>query len=499
MVGLWASSLSSARDISVYVDSYIDTLDPHHTRTFAGHSVANTLHVGLLRYQSDGQLGPGLAQDWVISEDGLTYTFSLKPNLSWSDGGAVHAQDISAGIKRALSPVRPSPFAETLFAIENAEAYLSQTLSKGETLGISVLDASTLSIKLQRRSAGFLHVLAHPVSKPVPQGNPNVIAEGTVTASGYKVVRHLPTRLEIESLETGSHLVFEVVPSVDQAWQDATQAEAFVSAGLPMLAVPGGGAEALMVQPEGGESLYAYAFNMERAPFEQLEVRHALAMSVDRTKLLSGLEIDSAIPANQIVPPSAMTYDKSYGAPFAPLTVEERTAVAEALLSEHQIRPGDGFSINLRIPEGDMHLHIARDVVSMWSEIGIDANIVSAPLPEHWRALADGDFDVALTRWPTPRDMPRGFLAPMTRAAGPWNFSRYNFPDFDERLARADKGASKEDAAGHYREAEKALIEDQNLVALFFYRPFTFVSPNIAGWAANPIGLHPMAVLSVSQ
>jgi ABC-type transport system substrate-binding protein len=155
--------------------------------------------------------------------------------------------------------------------------------------------------------------------------------------------------------------------------------------------------------------------------------------------------------------------------------------------------------VRLRLPDGDIHHEVATAVAELWARAGIDTQIIQAPLPEHWQALYEGDFDVAFVAWPGRRDTPRDGFAPISRVGGPWNFPRYGFPDFSDRLDRASESLRDDVRASHYREAEKALIEDQSLLALFFYRPLALVSLQVRGWQTNTVGIHPLATLSLAN
>lgn len=488
---------SFARSITVYVDSRIDTLDPHHTTSFAGHLVASTLHQGLFHYQNDGRLVPALVKDWTVSDNGLEYHFTLKSDLQWSDGSPLEAKDIVAGIKRSLNPLRPSPFAGKLYPIKNAEAYLAGALSEGESLGLSALDAQTVQVSLHRRDNTFLDVLAHPVAKPAPARNPDLITGGRVTSGTYGFEVRENNYFKLTSNSEGPNLTFKVSNSVEQIWRASQRDEAFITASMPIVSVPRVGDRGDIVRIDNGESLYAYAVNMEKVAFDTLEVRHALSMSVDRTELLKNLPITSAMPATQFVSPSARTYAKSYTTPFSSLTFEEREAVAEALLAELGLGPNANFVVRLRIPEGAIHKAVADSISRMWSTVGVSTETIQSPFPLHWQAVEEGDFDIAFVSWPTARDNPLGVLEPLSQSAGPWNFANYSFPEFDERLARAAESTNADVRADYHREAEKALIEDQSIIALFYYQPLALVSPNISGWQSTSAGIHPLTDLSI--
>ncbi len=493
-----ASKSETPQNITVFVSSALETVDPHHAVTFADHNVVNTLHAGLTAYGEEGQLSPALSESWVVSDDGRIYTFTLKANLTWSDGQRLTSADVVAGIKRALNPARLSPFAPKLFSITSAEAYALGQMVESDVLGIAAPDDQTVAFTLHRRDNNFLQVLAHPVAKPAPVKNPESVSTGQVT-SGLYIIEEKDSITRLVSRDAKRTLTFETVMSAQEAWLRSETSGLFVTADIPIVSVPFIGARASEIKPSGGESLYAYAVNMARKPLDTLEVRHALAMSINRGAILESLGVSGLKVATQYVSKSAMTYGKSYKAPFASLTFEEREAVAAALLSEQGYGLSNRLMIRLRIPLGDVHADVAQRVAEMWAVAGIDTEIVAAPFQNHWLALEHGDFDVAFVAWPGARDTPRATLEPLSQFGGPWNFPRYAFPDFTEFLVRADEGRDEAASAGQYREAEKALIEDQTLLALFFYTPLALVSPDLRGYQTNPAGVHPLNVLAVAE
>jgi oligopeptide transport system substrate-binding protein len=494
----WSPTPRAAADsVTVFVGSELSQLDPHYAISYADHLAVNALHLGLTTYNEYGNLIPGLAESWIISGDSLTYTFTLKPGASWSDGRAITGDDFVAGIRRALDPDRPTPFAAKLFVIADAEAFQTESMAQGRSLGVVAPDRRTVVFTLGRRDVDFLHILSHPVAKPTPALDPDAVATGRITSGPYQLTAQQGSRVDLVPREEGPTLRLEPADSVDQVWIDSEESGAFVTAALPIVSTPRAGRRGADIRRDGGDALYAYAVNTTRTPLNTLEARHALSMAIHRPEVMRRNPVAGASPATQFVSPSAMTYARPYRTPFASLTLEEREAVAAALLSEHDYGVDNRFTVKLRVPSGDIHTEIASVVAEMWARAGIDTEIVTAPLHEHWQALADGDFDVAFVSWPGRRDTPRSSLEPLSRAGGPWNWPRYDFPDFSERLERAAESRKDEVRAGQYREAEKALIEDQTLLALFFYQPLALVSSSVGGWQTNAAGLHPLGALSV--
>lgn len=489
---------AASQSIFVGVDSNIETLTPHQATTFAEHVVARALHRGLVQYNAAGVLGPGLAEDWSISANGQTYKFTLKRGLTWSDGSPLGPKHVVAGLKHALAPSTGAPFAAKLFPIRNAEIYAAGLQQERDALGVSVAEDGEVVINLSRRSTNFLHTLAHPVAMPLPEGGSDALTSGALTSGAYTVIDQTEDgHLTLQPVRSGSQLTFITLPSANVAWDLVRADQPFVTASVPIVSVPSVGGDADRLQRDNGEALYAYAVNMQRPPFDTIEVRHALSMAIRRPALMREVRIARALAAEQYVSPPIMQGLSSYRVPFAPLSYEEREAVAGALLSEIGYGVSTPLRVSLRIPEGDVHRRIADVVKTMWSAASIETNIVESPMPDHWDALERGDFDVAFMAWPTRRDTPLGILEPLSTSGGPWNYPRYDFADFSDRLVRADEEEEIGDRLQYFRAAEKAIIEDQTVIALFFYTPVTFVSPTVKGWLANAQNHHPLRALTV--
>lgn len=489
------ASHGNAQVIDVYVGSDVQELDPHQATSFAEHAVAGALHRTLVAYDSAGQIIPDLAESWSVDRARTRWVFTLKPGLTWSDGRPLTSEDFVAGLQRALISEQPSPFVNQLQAI----ARRAPEAGEGGTQALQVFAPDPLSVELNlvRPDDLLPYRLTWPLAAPVPAANPDAIASGQVVSGDY-VVSGTPTdSLVLFHRGTGQQLRVQPTLSVSDAWERSSVSEAFVSVALPIVSVPRPGDRGDDVRTSGSQDLYGYVVNTRRSPLNTLEARHALAMAINRAEVLADVSVPGATPAVEFVPSTAKTYETSYRTPYASLTEEEREAVAEALLADAGFGSDNRFAVRLRIPSGDIHRTVADAVARQWQRSGIVTEIICAPMPEHWAALEAGDFGVAFASWPGPKDTPRSFIEPLSTFSGPWNFGAYTFDELGERLSRAAEASRPDVRAQYYREAEKALIEDQTVFALFTYSPLSLVSPNLVGWQTNAAGVHPLAQLGV--
>ena len=143
-----------------------ETLDPQVASSDSELLVCRNIYEGLIRQNEKGEIVPGAAKSYEFSS--LTYTFTLRENLRWSDGEPLKAEDFVFGIKRALSPETRAPFARLLYAIAGAAEFNSgkKTVTPASALGISAPDDKTVVIKLAYDDKNFLKALSMPVSMP---------------------------------------------------------------------------------------------------------------------------------------------------------------------------------------------------------------------------------------------------------------------------------------------------------------------------------------------
>ena len=164
------SSLAGAAPVVLHRgnDADPDTLDPQKVFTDETGYVAMDMFVGLTTYDAASNPIPGIAQSWTISPDGLTYTFKLRPNLKWSDGSVLTADEMALGIVRTLDPKTAAPLANLGFCIRNAVAVNSGKMPP-DKLGVRVVDASTIEIKVEAPCPTLIAALAEPPFAPVPK------------------------------------------------------------------------------------------------------------------------------------------------------------------------------------------------------------------------------------------------------------------------------------------------------------------------------------------
>ena len=185
-----------------------DSLDPHQVSGNWEDRIIGDMFMGLTTEAADGTVIPGAAESWTISDDGLTYTFTLRDH-TWSDGTPVTAEDFVFGLRRILDPATAAEYAYLLFPIKNAEAINSGNLADPEALGARAVDPKTLEITLEQPTSYFLGLLTHYTSFPIPKHKVEELGDdwvkpGNIVGNGaYTVVEWVPnSQVRMEKSDT---------------------------------------------------------------------------------------------------------------------------------------------------------------------------------------------------------------------------------------------------------------------------------------------------------
>lgn len=477
----------AAVTLRVVVPALPSQLDPHKAVTPVDRAVASELFLGLTARDSAGLLIPGAAT-WQSDPNGLTYTFTLRRGLAWSDGTPLEAADFAAGLTRARDPATAAPFTDDLALIANLAAQ----------------DSHTLKIVLARPSATFLNTLSTPIAAPVPRHRlaalsdtwatpENIVTDGpfTVTSdTGLALMRNARASNQSKI----DKIVFQVAASAEAAATLVRDGDADLTLGF--LAENAGARVVRPFKADRGQNLYFVAVNTSRAPLNIRELRHALGMTIDREGLVRDLRLTEATPAYAFVPP-AVYGDGPHGhAPYAALSPEVRAAIAEALLTERKIDAAHPVAFSLLYPAGLLPAGVAKNIVNGWVKFGIHVNPIEKPAAEYGQSLRDGDYDLALAAWTAPDSDPVGYLLPLIGMPHPRNYARYAEPDFKTRMQDADAERDPALRLTKLSEAEAVLLEDQPILPIFFFTPGTPVGEGLKGWQPNGYGIHPLHALS---
>ncbi len=471
-----------------------DSLDPQLARTDSAAQILRDCYEGLISLDHEARPAPGVAASWDVSADGLLYTFHLRSDARWSNGDAVVAQDFIASWQRLINPSTGAPYAQALRPIVGVAEILAGQKPL-EALGVDAPDGQTVRVHLVRPVAYFLGLLAHWSTYPTYHGQVPARVGGVISNGAY-----VPTAWVVGSEVTAQRNAYYWRPPA--ASFKTVRYVHIVDANDEYARFRGGGLDStytlplqpithLEATPEATVhrapqwGLYYYGFNLDKAPFKDAKgLRQALAMTVDRERLVSSVTGLGEMPAYTWVPPGMASYEAQHFA-WESLPPAERLARARALYSQAGYSVSQPLKIELNFPSGSTHERIALAVAAMWKEaLGVDVILGGEEFKSLLQRITRGDTMMFRASWIADYNDPWTFAEVMSSGFG-INLPKYSNAAYDTFLESANRSVSSPDRVAALQSAERQLLEDAPIIPLYYYVNKHLVSRHIRGWYDN--------------
>ena len=483
-----------------------ESFDYHKTRTVQASTVFRDLGEGLLGYTAGGELVPAAAASWVESDDGLVYTFTLHADNRWSNGEPLTAHDFVFSYQRIVNPATAAVSSRSIETVANATAIIAGDLPPAE-LGVRAIDDLTLEITLEQPTPYFLSQLTHPSMFPLHA--PAIEAHGDEYARPGLLVSNGPYRLS--AVETAALIELERNPyfrddpdtAIDRVryhvlaepmseYNRFRAGELHITQTVPpdiFASVKAQYPGALHTAPSLG--VYYYGLNVTREPFaDNLALRQALSMAVDRDVLVEKIVGRGEVPAYSFVPPGIPGYEPPQ-LPYHSMTQEERNAQARRLYAEAGYSEENPASIELRYNTSEEHQRIALAIQSMWRDVlGVEVELIN----EEFQVLIANMRERKVTEafrggWNAPYNDAHAFLS-IFESNAEWNLPGWESEEFDSLMKRAASQRDPDTRMRYLEEAERELVANHPLIPLYFYVSKHLVSPAVEGWQDNILDYH---------
>ena len=478
------------------------TLDPGLNAANDGGHVINNTFEGLMRDYGNGKYEPAMAESYTISDDGTVYTFKIR-DAKWSDGQPVTAHDFEYAWKRVLDPnlvPEPSEYSFQLFVIKGAEAYFNGEVGI-EEVGIKAIDDKTLEVTLLAPTEYFLELTGFytymPVRKDIVEKDPENWAKNPATA-----VCNGPFKLAEYTM--GDRVVLE---KNDNYWQadkvniarieapmiveDSTALTAYESGDLDVLHnVPLQEVERLKkddptfsIRPKVGT--YYYNFNLEKKPFDDVRVRKALTLAIDRKAITERVTRSGEVPATGFTPPGLHDSEgKDFRATNGDFGIDPNAAKVEeakALLAEAGFPDGKGFpEFELLYNTSEAHKAIAEAVQEMWRvNLGINCKLQNQEWAVFQTTRREGNYQVARGGWIGDYADPLTMLD-LFISSSPLNDPNFNNKEFDQLIAESKRTVGKERFDKLYK-AEQIMMDNCIVAPVYHYVDRLMISDKTKG------------------
>ncbi len=481
------------------------TLDVDKAETNDAFSVINDLFEGLVRTDPEGKVIPGLAASWETA-DNKVWTFHLRPDLTWSDGSPLTAEDVVFSWRRLTDPKTASPYAS--FAnyahILNADA-VTGGKSPPDSLGVKALDAHTVQVTLDQPVSYFLQFVAHPSLFPVSENNVKKFGEawtrpGNMVSSGaYKldqwVVNEKITLNRNDCYWDNAHtlinrVTFLPINDVSAELNRYLAGGITITDNIPAIDFPRMKKERPKeVHSTSIYSVFYFQINTHKAPFTDVRVRQALDLALDK-----GIIADKVIgmgqkPAYTVVPLS-MGDVKLSPPDWAGWTQAQRIKKAQALLSEAGFSASHPLSFTLLYNTNQDNQRIAIAAASMWGKtLGAKVTLQN----QEWKTMLDTmhqrQYDLVRYTWIGDYSEPSTFLNTF-RSGDSQNSSGYASTAFDAAVKAAGMDTDPNAVTQDYQKASDIIAKDAPVIPVFYGALNKMVSPKVGGYAPSHLGFY---------
>ena len=485
------------------IGSEVQTLDPHVLSDTGAWEISGALFEGLVRLNPETlEPEPGVAESWELSDDGLTLIFKLNPEAKWSNGDPVTAEDFVWSWQRSLHPSMGNILAEYLYPIKNAEPFAKGLIDDPEQLGIQALDKSTLKLQLENPTPHIFELLATPTAYPVHRGTietygdatarythwtrvDNMVNNGPFNLTDWKMYRHLRVERSDtywDAANVGLNaIVFRPIDNATAEEKMFRAGQLHVTYRMPVNKISAYTAfdDSPYVQAPLLGSYY-YLFNIHKSPVNDVRVRKALAMAIDRKLLVSKVLMDTERTSGSIVPQGIPEYTTQHHADFDP-------AQAQRLLAEAGFAEGEGWpGLELVYNTDQNHRRIAVAVQQMWKEhLNIEVTLANQEWKVYLDTVDNKQFRLARMGWIGTYLDPGTFLNRFT-TQGATNRTGYSDARYDEIIEKlAPAATSRRERYALMGEAENLFMGQYAIIPIYSYTGKHLVQPSVRGYYPN--------------
>ncbi|MBR0575561.1 peptide ABC transporter substrate-binding protein [Proteiniclasticum sp. BAD-10] len=445
---------------------------------------------GLMDYAEDGTIVNGVAESYELADDNVTYTFKLRKDAKWSNGDPVTAEDFEFAWKRALDPELAADYAYQLYYLKGGQAYNEGKGSKDD-VGVKAIDAQTLEVVLEVPTGYFLELTAfytyYPVNKKVVEANADWAKDAkshvsngafklTTWEHNSKIVIEKNTsffdaaKVKLDAIE------FAILEDENTAWQKYSGGEfdflATVPAAVTNQLLTDKSAEITI----GGQvGTYYYNLNSKEAPFDNVKVRKALALSIDRQTIVSKITMGGQIPAEGVTPFGMVDENGDEYRDGVGKLVTYDVTEAKKLFTEGLAEAGmtleqfNAKNFVLLYNTSEAHQKIAQAVQEMWrTSLGIEIKLENVDFQVKLDREKAGDYDISRAGWIGDYMDPMTFLD-LWYSTSSFNDAKYNNPEYDALVDEAKNSVDPKVRFNAMREAEAILMADMPVIPVYFY------------------------------
>ncbi|AHY13606.1 MULTISPECIES: oligopeptide ABC transporter substrate-binding protein OppA [Citrobacter] len=481
--------------------SEVQSLDPHKIEGVPESNINRDLFEGLLISDVDGKPSPGVAEKWD-NKDFKVWTFHLRKDAKWSDGTPVTAQDFVYSWQRLANPNTASPYASYLQYghIVNIDDIIAGKKPVTD-LGVKAIDDHTFEVTLSEPVPYFYKLLVHSSVSPVPKAAvekygdkwtqpANIVTNGAYKLKDWVVNERIVLERNTNYWDNAKTVINQVTYLPISS--EVTDVNRYRSGEIDMTynnmpielfqklkkEIPN------EVHVDPYLCTYYYEINNQKAPFNDVRVRTALKLAMDRDIIVNKVKNQGDLPAYSFTPPYT-DGAKLVEPEWFKWSQEKRNEEAKKLLAEAGYTAEKPLTFDLLYNTSDLHKKLAIAAASIWKK-NLGANVKLEN--QEWKTFLDtrhqGNYDVSRAGWCADYNEPTSFLN-MVLSDSSNNTVHYKSPVFDKLIADTLKVTDEAQRSELYSKAEQQLDKDSAIVPVYYYVNARLVKPWVGGYSGK--------------
>lgn len=487
------------------------SLDPQMVQDGDTIDLLQNVYEGLVGWDENNQPSPRLAERWDIQDGGTSYIFHIRKGVKFHNGRELTAEDVKYGFERACNPKLASPTAAT---------YLSDIVGVNERLagkasevkGVQVVDPSTLKIQIDKPRAYFLSKLTYLVYAPVAKESATLDKEigkleQLVGTGPYKFERYEPNQIAVL---VANKDYYGGAPKIDRIERpvitDATtRLNKFKSGEIDLVPLERQDVKPLQNDPKFKDQLKFFnrpamwyvGLNLQGyPPFAKRDVRRAIAMAIDKKKIVNELLEGINLEANGILPPGVFAYrEKPNAIPYDP-------EGAKKLLAQAGYPGGKGMptvTIFYRADRPDIDIVASSVATQLRQTLGMEVKQQSLEWRNYLERHNRKELEFFHMRWAADYLDPENFLSLLLAGYGAENKIHYANPEYDALCRQADTSQNPEERKRLYAQAEDIVLQDAPFIPIYFQRDAELINPRVKNLRESLFGHLPHTTVTLGQ
>ncbi|KUO68578.1 MAG: peptide-binding protein [Clostridia bacterium BRH_c25] len=468
------------------------SLDPAVAQGTHDSWVLDHVFEGLYKRDPEGKIVPGMAKEYKLADDNVTYTFTLRDDITWSNGDPVTAHDFEYSWKRVLDSNLAADYAFQLYYLKGGEAYNSGT-GAIEDVGVKAIDDKTLEVVLAAPTAYFVELTAfysyYPVSKKVVEANADwaksadtYVSNGPFKLTEWehnaKIMLMKNDKYYDASLVKLDGIELAILNDENTAWQKYEGGEFDFLRLVPQAVTAQLKAQGNKELIIGGElATYYYNLNTKLKPFDNPKIRKALSMTLDRQTIVDKIAQGGQLPAEGVVP-FGMTDEnggeyRNGAGKLIEYNVEEGKRLFAEGLAETGFKVEDFSKFSILYNTLESHKKIAQAAQEMWrTNLGVELQLENVDFQVKLDREKAGDYQISRAGWIGDYIDPMTFMD-LWLSDGAFNDAEYSNPEYDKLVLEAKSTVDQKVRMENMRKAEQMLMADMPVVPVYFYtRPY---------------------------